>query len=494
MTAAEIAAVVHELGAVLPGARVRDVRQRGDSDLILTLRMKGQNLHLLLSAHPLCSRIYGLSARPAGPWKTTAFRDACRHDLLGSRIEAVEADPGERCVTLTTVRGGTPEALQRRTLQAELHGRFSNLILVEKTGAIREVLRSVRGRRTLRARETYEPPPPASGYPESTLPDWILDVQGTGDLAVNDAAAGRLEAAMIHADLEAARDRLLRKLHKVQARTRRKIQSLQIEVLKAAGAEEVRRQGELLKSQLHRMHRGQASLEVMDYFEDPPGPRVIPLDPVKTPRGNLEAIFKRYRKLRSGQVKTVQVLESVGKNLERMNALEERIRSASSHEEVEDLEAEAIRKRLIPRPQPPPRSRGSGKAEEIPREPLTFRSLDGLPVLVGRSDAENVTLTFRLARGHDLWLHVRDHPGSHVVVRVPRGKSCPPETLLDAAHLAVHFSKIRGATKATVTHTPRKFVNRLKNAPPGKVSLSRSSSLDLRLEAERLKRLLGSLA
>ena len=81
-----------------------------------------------------------------------------------------------------------------------------------------------------------------------------------------------------------------------------------------------------------------------------------------------------------------------------------------------------------------------------------------------------------------------------MVVRVPRGKSCPPETLLDAAHLAVHFSSIRGATKATVTHTPRKFVNRMKNAPPGKVSLSRASALDLRLEADRLKRLLGSLA
>jgi len=494
MSAAEIEAVVQELGAVLRGARVRDIRQRGDCDLVLTLRLKGRNLHLLLSAHRRCSRIYGLPARPAGPWKTTAFRDACRHDLMGGLVEAAEVAPGERRVTLVVVRGGAPEALERCTLQAELHGRFANLILVGETGTIREVLRNVQGRRTLRARETYEPPPPASGKPGTALPDWILDVQDAGDLAINAAAASRFEAAVAHADLEEARDRLLRRLHKVQARTQRKIQSLRIELEKAAGAEEVRKQGELLKSQLHRMHRGQTTLEVMDYFEDPPKPRRIPLDPVKTPRDNLETIFKRYRKLRSGRVKTAQVLKSVEKNLERMNALEERIQAASSHQDVEDLEAEAVLERLVSRPQPPPRSREPGRDEETPREPLTFRSLDGLPILVGRSGAENVTLTFRVARGHDLWLHVRDHPGSHVVVRVPRGKSCPPETLLDAAHLAVHFSSIRGATKATVTHTPRKFVNRMKNAPPGKVSLSRASALDLRLEADRLKRLLGSLA
>ena len=99
--------------------------------------------------------------------------------------------------------------------------------------------------------------------------------------------------------------------------------------------------------------------------------------------------------------------------------------------------------------------------------------------------------TFRIARGNDWWFHLGAAPGSHVVVRSPGGGALPQETLLDAAHLCVHFSKMRTAPKADVTYTQARHVRRIKGAPPGKVLVERSESLYLRLEPARLERLLG---
>lgn len=111
-------------------------------------------------------------------------------------------------------------------------------------------------------------------------------------------------------------------------------------------------------------------------------------------------------------------------------------------------------------------------------------------MLVARDRRENDELTFRIARGNDYWLHVLGWPGSHVIVRIPAGKSPSSDTLLDAAHLAVHFSKVRGTDFAEVICAQRKNVRRVKGAGPGKMNYSGATTLRVRVEPERLRRLL----
>src|SRR5690606_37581436 len=114
-------------------------------------------------------------------------------------------------------------------------------------------------------------------------------------------------------------------------------------------------------------------------------------------------------------------------------------------------------------------------------------------ILVGRDDRQNDRLTSRIARGNDLWLHVgRGYAGSHVVVRLPKGRTAILETLLDAATLAIHFSKVRGAELEEVLYTQAKNVRKAKGMPPGKVLASRTRSLRVRMEPDRLRRLLSS--
>ena len=121
-----------------------------------------------------------------------------------------------------------------------------------------------------------------------------------------------------------------------------------------------------------------------------------------------------------------------------------------------------------------------------------FTTLAGSTVLVGRSAADNDVLTLRVARGNDLWLHTRDAPGSHVVLRLQRGAEPDEEDVLDAAHLAVHFSPLRESTRVAVHVARRKRVHKPKGAKPGLVTLSGGRVVQLRVQPQRIQRLLAS--
>ncbi|MEJ2231857.1 MAG: NFACT RNA binding domain-containing protein [Nitrospirales bacterium] len=121
----------------------------------------------------------------------------------------------------------------------------------------------------------------------------------------------------------------------------------------------------------------------------------------------------------------------------------------------------------------------------------TYTSADGLPILVGKTAKDNDHLTFRVAKPDDLWLHARGTPGSHVVVRLDKGATVPPETLKDAATLTLWFSDLRKTRKGEVIYTLRKFVKKGKGFKPGAVTVEREKSLLIELKEERLERLKG---
>jgi hypothetical protein len=117
------------------------------------------------------------------------------------------------------------------------------------------------------------------------------------------------------------------------------------------------------------------------------------------------------------------------------------------------------------------RADGKGKA---------FRSVmvEGFEVLIGKGDADNDQLTFKVAAPHDLWLHVANLPGSHVVVRNPERIAELPRALIErAAELAAFFSKARDGGKAEVHYCRAADVSKPRGFPPGKVLLKQWKSV-----------------
>lgn len=115
-----------------------------------------------------------------------------------------------------------------------------------------------------------------------------------------------------------------------------------------------------------------------------------------------------------------------------------------------------------------------------------FVSSDGHLILVGRNARENDDLTFGLAKSEDLWLHARGTPGSHVVVRLDKGTDPPPETIRDAATLALLYSDLKKSGKGDVIYTRRKWVKKAKGQAPGAVTVTQEKSLYVTLDKPRL--------
>jgi len=95
----------------------------------------------------------------------------------------------------------------------------------------------------------------------------------------------------------------------------------------------------------------------------------------------------------------------------------------------------------------------------------------GWQVLVGRTDADNDCLSFRVARPDDWWFHVRGMPGSHVVLQCPPGADPDRETLQRAAALAAYHSKARDAGVVAVSGTRARDVSKPRGAPAGTVQI-----------------------
>lgn len=117
----------------------------------------------------------------------------------------------------------------------------------------------------------------------------------------------------------------------------------------------------------------------------------------------------------------------------------------------------------------------------------SFVSKDGFEFFAGRSLEENLELTFKMAKGNDVWMHCKDHRGTHVVIPVPPGKSVSLETLLDAAQVAVVMSGGAQWGKTEVDYTFRKYVKRIKGS--SQVSYTQNKTLVVSPDSERMKRL-----
>jgi predicted ribosome quality control (RQC) complex YloA/Tae2 family protein len=118
-----------------------------------------------------------------------------------------------------------------------------------------------------------------------------------------------------------------------------------------------------------------------------------------------------------------------------------------------------------------------------------FRSREGLMILVGRSKDENLELTFKFARGNDLWMHVRGKPSAHVVIPLREKKNASLETLLDAAYLCLHYSGGVEWGKTEIDYTAKKNVKRIRDS--SEASYVNNKTLIVTIDRNRLNELLS---
>ncbi|MEE8152213.1 MAG: NFACT RNA binding domain-containing protein [candidate division NC10 bacterium] len=272
---------------------------------------------------------------------------------------------------------------------------------------------------------------------------------------------------------KATQQRYARLVQRRIGRLKRRRDKILADLGRARGWEDLRRKGELLRVHRDAIPRGRPAATLPDYYAGPGNTVTIPLDPALSPEANAERYFKQARKAKRGLPIIERRLAETEAELKGWESTLEKIIQLETSEALEKAVAAHDLTGLDP-PRPRPRERTDGRGA---LEPRRFVSTDGREILVGRSSAGNVHLTFRLARPHDLWLHVEEYGGSHVVVRNPKGKMVPPRTLREAALLAAFFSKARNAGKVQVHYTAVRFVKRPKGRKPGVVLITQEKAV-----------------
>lgn len=526
LTADEIGALVGEAAPLLEGARVQDVHQSDDHTVILTLYSGGHGrLFLLFSTVPGFARFHLVPDRPRALPVPPAFSEAARKRLLGSRVRSLRQVSGDRVVELALAsppgEGGEPSSL----LIHELLGSRSRLVLAGPGRRVIAVLEPARrGKEGLAPGDEYRFP--AARAKPALLRDLTSNPWRYLEAKAGEAHAGfpaplhlaiGLHQARVEAEAtgKARREALRAALRRALSRRTRLEEKVAGDLGAAEARMKDREKGELLKGALGRIRRGMSSIELEDYFQ--PGlPRVeVELDPSLRPVENVERFFKRYRKAERAVPFLRQRLAAAGAERARIEELLALLDGGAEDAPLLDTIEDRARGLLgsarakggpspgaPARPHPRQGKAKGGRTEGPARsalEPRRFTSSDGFEILVGKSAEANDHLTFRIARGSDLFLHVAGRPGAHVIVRAIKGKSFQPETILDAALLALYYGlpeRSRGAAgkgpAANVDYAFVKDVKKPRGARPGLVLLRKHKTVRVRLEAGRLERLRGN--
>ena len=473
LSAADIAAVVKEIAPAIETGWIQKVFQPTPRAITLEIRTPGQTVPLFISADPETARLHLLTQRLPNPPSPPAFCQFLRAHIQGARIDRLEQVQGDRIVRLHLTAREGPCALI-----AELTGRKADLLLVNGEERVMSALESAREQ----IGKAYQPPP-LKAFSESHVDSTLIEPQDTSQpFPVSHAIEQQYQAREDELATSRWRHARLADLKKRIKKAARRVEMLRGDLDKAARYKDYARYGELLKTNLHAIKKGDEQLTVVDYFDPAMPELVIPLDPSKSPQGNMDDYFKKHRKHVAAER---EIRPRLARAEEDLNALQtERTNLERGLSEPVGLPSSV---RAAPTAGPPPYSKMKRDARSGPFR--RFVSHDGLPIYVGRNARENEALTFGEARPDDLWLHAHGTPGSHVVLRLDKGVDPSHETLRDAATLALLYSDLKKSGKGEVIYTRRKYVRKVKSKSPGTVTVTQEKTIFVTLDRTRLERL-----
>lgn len=328
--------------------------------------------------------------------------------------------------------------------------------------------------------------------PAGTTP--FIDLDAT-TRAEAEARGMALLARLADESVDARRAEILAVLERASTRIERRREAIRGDLGKVTQADKLASQAQWLVAEAARAPRGATKLVVTDWSSGEAVPIEVPLDPSKSAREQVDAIFKRAKRLRLGASIAEDRLARAETQREAIARAVSAVREAHDLAAIEDAAREAKRAAprdvaYVDRAQGVPSATQTTKKSGGKRTPFrTFVARSGMKLFVGKGAADNDLLT-QSARPHHLWLHAKDRTGAHVIVPLQKGHDCTAEDLVDAAHLAAHFSDAREEATVDVQYTPKRYLRKPKGSAPGLVVVDREKVLVLRVERAILAGLL----
>ncbi len=250
----------------------------------------------------------------------------------------------------------------------------------------------------------------------------------------------------------------------------------------AENADEARIIGELTLSKIYQTTNGMERIEVLDYYMDPPEMRTITLDVRLEPSENAQVHFKKYAKLKKAVVELKQHILETKNDIDYLEHVLTMLENSEDKKVVDEIREELIKLGFI-------KGRIAKKPSKTAKSNFTtYISSEGFEILVGKSSQQNDYLTTKLASNKDVWLHTKDIPGSHVIIRTG-GQTPDAQTLYEAAMISAYYSKAKNSSNVPVDHTLVKNVSKPNGAKPGMVIYVANKTLFVTPDYDAIKRM-----
>ena len=397
--------------------------------------------------------------------KLQRFIQFCRANLEGSKVVGFRQAGADRLVQLTLDNHGRLLYLYLRFYS----GPGANVIVTDSEHTILDLLyrRPGRGEQSSGTFLMTE---------EQKIPNDSFTVRPRNELSFNrqiEQEYGNQSNILTYEQLlskvEAKRDRELKTLSSTLASQMRTIKAYE-------GYELWKKKADLLSANQHLLDGRKSRIEVEDWETE--SLLTIELDEKLKARENILLYYEKYQKAKGTYENALGEMEKAKEALVR-----EQQRYAQLLDPLLDKE-EAIRafkKELATIP---------SQVDTTQKSPGLVIQSGQFTLLVGRNAKENDELLRHHVRGNDYWMHTRDFPGGYVFIKFVKNKSVPLDVLLDAANLALVFSKAKSQGKADLYYTQVKHLRRPKGGKTGLVLPTQEKNLTVVLDESRLARLL----
>ena len=256
-------------------------------------------------------------------------------------------------------------------------------------------------------------------------------------------------------------DSQIKKFKKIQ-------KNIKIDLKKNENFENYKNIGDILAANMHQIKYGMKKVTVFDFYNNQE--ITINLDPLLSPNDNLNFYYNKYNKGK----RTISALNSRFLDIQNEIKYFEEIKMFIEKENdfigIEEIENE------LNLTNNGNKSKNKIKLNKPKKRELLSFDYKGFQIFVGRNNKENEEISFSKGQPNDIWLHIKDIPGSHVLI-LRNNQELPNDVLLHAANLACEYSKAKKGDKVTVDYCERKFVKKIKNSKPGNVIYTNYHSL-----------------
>lgn len=220
--------------------------------------------------------------------------------------------------------------------------------------------------------------------------------------------------------------------------------------------------GELITSYIYMIEKGMDSVEVQNFYDSEYKTIKIKLNKNLTPSENAQKYFKKYTKMKTAKIEITHQIDITKDEIEYLENIMLSIENCENLAELLDIREELGRVGYL-------KSSSKNKKEtKLTTKPHEFLSSDGFKILVGKNNKQNDHLTLKISSNDDIWMHTKNIPGSHVIIK-SNSKDIPETTLFEGAMLAAYFSKSKMSAQVPVDYTKKKNVKKPNGAKPGMV-------------------------